>query len=182
MEDTEREKTEIENTEREDTEGKDTEKEELKKLLENGHVRKIRTVSRDHDFFFGELFTIAQCDVDFCTLLGLDDNLCFHSVAVKTFTLNGYKILAGRNFGDTDTLSTVSGKNLVNDAGASAIKTVENDQDGVLAGSGDLLKLETNGAGTDQCLADNSTASGRRDRSGIRLDAHVAEQSEKIER
>ena len=110
-------------------------------------MRKIRTVGRDHYFFFGELFAIAQCDVDLCTLLGLDDDLCFHPVTVETLTLNGYKILAFRNFGDTDTLSAVSSKNLVNDAGAGAIITVENDQDGVLGGGGDLLELETNGAG-----------------------------------
>ena len=53
----------MEDTERADTEVEDTERDTKGELLENGHVRDVKTISGDNYFILGELLGISQGEV-----------------------------------------------------------------------------------------------------------------------
>jgi hypothetical protein len=112
--------------------------------LQHGQVGKIRAVSGDHDFVFGKFFRIFEVDPDLLALLRTDRDHLFHPVVVEAQALDSYIILTFRYGGNVDAMCIVCGVNLVNDAGAGVIGTVENDQNGILvffAGS-NIVELE----------------------------------------
>lgn len=103
---------------------------------------------RDNDVVFGENLDGGQGEIDLLVLVSLDGDRLFEVVMVKTHALDSYKILAGRNGGNVDAVLLVGGINLVDDASACMVETVEDHQDGVSVFLGvQIAKLETNSAG-----------------------------------
>jgi len=99
--------------------------------LGNGHVGKIRMVSRDPNIVFTELFGMLKFDTNFLALLRFDGNDLLQTIMVKTYALDGYKILTGGNSRESHAMVAVSGKFLIDYTGTGVVATVENDQDGI---------------------------------------------------
>ena len=88
-------------------------------------------VSRDPNIVFTELFGMLKLDANLLAFPGFDGNDLLQAIVVKTYALDGYKILTGRNGGKRDTMLTISGKLLIDYTGAGMVATVKNDQDGI---------------------------------------------------
>ena len=117
----------MEDTERADTEAEDTERDTKGELLENGHVRNIKTIGRNNYFVFGELLSISQGEVHRVVLVVFDNDLFFHPVAMKAQTLNRNEIFTGRNFGNRDPIVKVGFEDFKNDTSPCTIIAIKND-------------------------------------------------------
>jgi len=130
--------------------------------LQNGQIGKVRTVSRDLYVVFGKFFRSFKLDLYFLILLLLDRDRLFQVIMMQAQALDGDIILSGGDFRDRDAVVIAGSINLINDSCTSVVKTIENDQHGILMVLCiDVAELEANGAGIDH-LSGFSGVAGRR--------------------
>ena len=130
--------------------------------LQNGQVRKVRVVSRDLYILLGKFFRSFQFDLYFLILLFFDRDRLFQVIVMQAHTLDGDIILSGGDFRDRDAVVTAGGINLVNNTCTGVVKTIENDQHGILMVlCVDVAEFEANGAGIDHFSGFGGVAGGR---------------------
>ena len=145
-------------------------------------IGKIGTISRNYDLVFGELFGSGQLDADLFLFLGFDGYQFFSAVVMQTHPLNGEIIFPGGKPGNVDPIGILGCEHLVNDAGAGAVKPIENDQDRILmlVGSCDVVELEPDGSCIDQGFRLDIGASGSHAGPGVRLHCSAEEQAKGV--
>jgi hypothetical protein len=139
----------VDNEKKEKVYWRDTGREKLLGL-QDSQIRKVRTISRDLYIVFGKFFRSFEFDLYLLVLLFLDGDGLFEMIVMQAQTLDRNIILSGGDLRDRDTVVTVSGINLVDDACTGVVESIENDQHGILVIHGvDVVEFEANGAGID---------------------------------